>query len=176
LAETGILGPQEKLELIEGDIVEKMTQNAPHSTGICRTEEALRQTFSEGYVVRVQMPLAAAPTSQPDPDLAVVPGSLEDYEEAHPTTAVLVVEVSDSTLAYDRTVKARLYAGAGVAEYWSLNLNERRLEVHREPTQSEVTAAHYHTVTLHPEDDTVSPLTAPDARIVVRRLLPRSLR
>lgn len=79
------------------------------------------------------MPLNLTPVSQPEPDIAVVKGSARDYAVAHPTTALLVVEVAESTLAFDRGEKASLYAGAGISEYWVLNLVARRLEVSRDP-------------------------------------------
>jgi Uma2 family endonuclease len=78
--------------------------------------------------------LALGQYSEPEPDAAVVRGTVRDFAAEHPTSAVLVVEVSDSTLAFDRDVKASLYAAAGIPEYWIVNLVERQLEIHREPT------------------------------------------
>lgn len=85
-------------------------QNSPHFTAIRLAEDALRKVFGLGYEVRVQGPLDLSPSSQPEPDIAVVRGSIRDYAKAHPTTAVLVVEVSDSTVVFDRGEKASLYA------------------------------------------------------------------
>ena len=86
---------------------------------------------------------------------------------AHPTTAVLVVEVSDDTLQHDRTVKRRLYARCGIPEYWILGLPEARLEIYRDPAEDG-----YHTVTRHGADDTVAPLGRPDAQVYIADLLP----
>ncbi|MBI4736109.1 MAG: Uma2 family endonuclease, partial [candidate division NC10 bacterium] len=89
--------------------------------------------FGRGYVIRVQGPLALGPLSEPEPDVADVRGSARDYRDAHPTTAVLVVAVSDVTLHLERQQKPGLYARAGIPEYWILNLLERVLEVYRDP-------------------------------------------
>jgi Uma2 family endonuclease len=84
--------------------------------------------------VRIQLPLALSEYDEPFPDLAVVSGSPRDYLAQHPTSALLVVEVSEASLKTDREVKGSLYASAGIPEYWILNLRERVLEVYREPT------------------------------------------
>ena len=175
LARIGFFGPDEHLELIEGEIVEKMTQNSPHATAIRRLETVLGRIFGEGFDIRPQLPLALGPLSQPEPDIAVVPGSFEDYEAAHPATAVLVVEVSDTTLAGDRGVKTGLYARAGIGDYWIVNLPDRVLEVYREPTAmpGQPLDHGYRTLTRLLPGDTVAPLAAPDAPIPVSDLLPR---
>ena len=175
LIDLGFFGPDERLELIEGEIIEKMTQSSRHATEIRRFETALRPIFGEGFDLRTQLPLALGERSMPEPDLAVVTGSFEDYEDAHPTTAVLVIEISDSTLAQDRTVKAGLYASAGIAEFWLMNVAERLLEVLRDPAAlaGQPSGHHYRQITRLGEDDTVSPLAAPQAVVALADLLPR---
>src|SRR5690348_15524163 len=151
-ASLGLFGPEERLELIEGEIVTKMTpQNSRHMSGIRLAEEALRLAFPSGYDVRVQGPLALGGRNEPEPDIAVVVGSMRDYFGAHPTTAVLVVEVSDTSLAYDRTTKTGIYARAGIAEYWIINLVDRVLEVHRQsaPMTGRPLGHYYRSVTQH---------------------------
>lgn len=111
--ELSLFGPEERLELIEGEIVEKMPQRSENASGIRLSEEAVRRAFPRGYDVRVQMPLAATARSMPEPDIAVVPGSVRDYVKRHPKTATLIIEVADITLEYDRTTKAGIYARAG---------------------------------------------------------------
>jgi Uma2 family endonuclease len=174
-SDAGLFGPQERLELVEGEIFEKMTQNSLHSTGIRNCEEEMRHVFADGFDVRVQMPITLSNTSRPDPDVAVVTGSRFDYEEAHPTTAVLVIEVSDSTLAFDRTQKATMYACAGIPEYWVLNLNDRQLEVYRQPAPLASQAeTHQYLILLHLADtEMVSPLANPQSSVCVADLLPR---
>jgi len=171
--ELGLFGPDECLELIEGVIVCKVTQNSPHAVGIQLTEDVLRAALP-GHAYRVQMPLALGDMSEPEPDVAVVPGSARDYIAGHPQTAVLVVEVADTSLAVDRTTKAALYARAGIAEYWILNLPDRLLEVHRDPAlMTEQPLGHqYRTVLRLSAEQSVSPLAAPEAVIRVSEVLP----
>ena len=113
------------------------------------------------------MPLALDETSEPEPDIAVVVGVPRDYRDAHPTTAVLVVEVSDATLALDRQRKKTVYARRGIKEYWVLNLLEARLEVYRDPKGED-----YQDVRSLTGSDKVSPLACPVATIAVADLLP----
>jgi hypothetical protein len=172
---TGVFGPEERLELIGGEVIGKVSpQRPPHASGTRRVQEALRRCFRDGFDVRVQLPLALDLMHEPEPDLAVVPGSIRDYEREHPTSAVLIVEVSDSTLAFDRTVKASLYASAGIAEYWVLNLPDRVLEVHRQPAAmaEQPFGHHYRSVTRLTESDAVTPLAAPHHALGVADLLP----
>lgn len=174
-AARGIIKPDERLELIEGEVIYKVTpQESRHTTGIRAVEEALRRAFAVGYDVRVQMPLVFGTRSKPEPDIAVVAGTFRDYAGSHPTTAVLVVEVSGSSLAFDRTTKAGLYARAGIPEYWILNLVERVLEVHRDPAPmaGKPLGHAYGTITRDTESETVSALAVPDRSIPVSDLLP----
>jgi Uma2 family endonuclease len=135
LVAQGAFQPNERVELIEGDILTMPPQNRPHATTVMLTQEALRQAFGPQCHVQVQLPLAISHVSEPEPDLAVIAGSPRDYPQ-HPTTARLVVEVSDTTLAFDRKRKGPLYAGAGIPEYWIVNLADRILEVYREPIET----------------------------------------
>lgn len=169
----GMFGSEDRIELIEGEIIDKMPQNTPHATGINLTQEAVREAFGKGVVIRIQQPLSVGDFSQPEPDIAVVKGAPRDYEDAHPTTALLVVEVSDSTLAFDR-LKAGLYARAAVREYCILNLADRVLEVHRDPARmgDEPYGYGYRSIERLTESDLFSPLTVSGAGISVVNLLP----
>jgi Uma2 family endonuclease len=120
------------VELIEGDILESLPMRNAHAVSLKLTEDVLAAAFGPGHWVRSQLPLAVSEFSEPLPDLAVVPGKPRDYAE-HPKTALLVVEIGDSTLAYDRKQKSGLYAAAGLAEYWIVNLVDRQLEIHMAP-------------------------------------------
>jgi Uma2 family endonuclease len=134
VADSGAFPPEARLELIEGEIVVREEPMRPsHANAVRRTERACQKAFSRGFDVRCQLPLALGGRNEPLPDIVVVVGSAEDFDIEHPTTAVLVVEVSDSSLKYDRTTKASLYARAGIPEYWILNLLDRNLEVYRSP-------------------------------------------
>ena len=172
--EMGAFTRDDRIELLEGVLVEKMPQNPPHSFGVLNLEEALKQIFTQGYIVRTQMPLALGADSEPEPDIAVVTGSLRDYLQAHPTTAALVVEIADSSAWIDRKAKSRLYARAGIPEYVILNLPKRRLEVRRNPgaTAENADEFDYADVVLLTGKQKWSPLLAPDAHIAVADLLP----
>ncbi|MCE2515722.1 MAG: Uma2 family endonuclease [Acidobacteria bacterium] len=163
----GVFGTEPRIELIDGEVVEMTPQGSRHFTGVRLVEHALRRAFGAGFDVRSQGPLAIADDSEPEPDVAVVEGGIRDYRDAHPTTAVLVVEVSDDSLRRDRTVKQRLYARRSIPEYWILALPDARLEVHRDPA-----ADGYRAVTLHRGGSTVAPLARPEAVIAVAELLP----
>ncbi|MGH7164603.1 MAG: Uma2 family endonuclease, partial [Nitrospiraceae bacterium] len=127
----GFFHPEERLELMEGEIVRMTPQGSLHATAIRLVEEALRAAFGTGFDVRVQMPLALTDDSEPEPDVAVVTGNPRDYRDTHPSAAVLIVEVADATVPYDRERKRALYARVGIADYWIVNLLDRRLEVFR---------------------------------------------
>jgi Uma2 family endonuclease len=111
--------------LLEGEIIEMPGQNPLHSKGINLADYALKAVFASGFVVRIQQPLVLSLWTDPEPDIAVVAGSIRDFD-AHPTFASLVLEVSDSTLAIDLGDKALLYAAAKIADYWVVDVNGRR--------------------------------------------------
>ncbi len=143
-------------------------------TAIGLTDEALRAAFGSGWHVRSQGPIALDDESEPEPDIAVVSGSRRDYAAAHPTQPVLLVEVADSSLSFDRRRKGSLYARARVPEYWIVNLIDRVLEVHRnpQPAAGAVFGWRYAQIRRLSPDETVTPLGAPEARILVADLLP----
>ena len=128
LIDLGVFGSDERLELLDGALIVREPQNAPHAMAMRAVEEALRGAFGHGWDVRTQLPIALDDASEPEPDAAVVPGSYRDYPREHPSQPVLLVEISDATLASDRR-KRGLYARARVEEFWILNLRERVLEV-----------------------------------------------
>ncbi len=167
LLDQGVLGPADKVELIDGRVVPMSPEGSMHSASMGLTADALRRIFGDGFAVRVQNPLALDPDGEPEPDIAVVKGGHRRYARQHPTDAVIVVEVAESSLAEDRTTKARLYARAGILDYWIVNLVDRVVEVHRAPS-----ANAYATVTTFGPEDSVAPLAAPDRPIQVADLLP----
>src|SRR4051794_32549423 len=114
LVEEGLIAPDERIELLDGIIVSMPPQLPLHATGVRRVDAALRTALGSDVLVSSQLPLVAGPNSVPEPDVAVLRGRIEDYETQHPTTALLVVEVSDSSLTQDRLTKSRIYARAGV--------------------------------------------------------------
>jgi len=174
LVEVEILGPEDRVELLGGAMICKEPQYSPHATSILLVQRALTAAFGPGWDVRSQMPVALDDESEPEPDVAVVPGEPRDYRDAHPTRPVLVVEVALSRLGFDRDRKGSLYARAGVADYWIVNLPDRRLEVYRGPVPDAAAPFGWRygsALTFGPEEH-VAPLAAPGARVTVADLLP----
>jgi Uma2 family endonuclease len=174
LAEAEILGPEDHVELLGGEMLIKEPQPSPHATAIELAAHALRHVFSGGWHVRTQLPVALDDESEPEPDVSVVPGDPRDYRKAHPTRPVLVVEISLSRLDLDRAHKGSLYARAGIADYWIVNIPERQLEIYREPCAD--TAApfgwRYGSAETRRPGDHAATLAAPSAEIPVADLLP----
>ncbi|HEX9940398.1 MAG TPA: Uma2 family endonuclease [Thermoanaerobaculia bacterium] len=164
----GYFQPGDRVELVDGVLYEMSPQSGYHADGVSLVEYALRPLYPEGFYLRIHMPLALSFDSEPEPDIAVVSGRPGDYSPHHPTTAILIVEVADSSLYHDRKRKASLYARAGIPEYWILNLVKRCLQVYRHPKDSV-----YTTRFVLRAGDTVSPLAGPEASIPVASLLPR---
>jgi Uma2 family endonuclease len=118
--------------LIDGVILEQGPVNPPHAITLGLVEEAVRTAFGTGWWVRQQSPLVLGQETDPEPDLAVVPGRPRDYT-GHPTSADLVIEVADTSFNFDTNEKRLLYARAGIREYWVVDINGRRLLVYRGP-------------------------------------------
>jgi len=154
MIEAGILDEDDRVELINGEIVTVSPQQSPHATGVTLVADELRLAYSRDYTVRTQLPLALDPDSEPEPDVAVVVGKPRDYLKAHPTTAILVVEVADTSLSKDRTEKVQLYARHGISEYWIQNVVDECLEVYRDPDPAGET---YQTKLTLRRGDTITP-------------------
>lgn len=122
----------ERIELLEGLLVRMSPPNPPHSSTVQKLTALLVPPLLGRASVRIQDPFAALELSQPQPDVAVVP--LDEYATAHPERAYLVIEVAESSLALDRSVKLRIYAQSSVPEYWIVNLVEGHVEVYSEPS------------------------------------------
>jgi Uma2 family endonuclease len=169
LAAQGAFEPDERVELLEGVVVPMAPQSPPHASGITSVDYALRPLIGDRGVVRIQLPLIVGPWSVPEPDLAIVEPPRSRYDFEHPTGALLVVEVSQHSLASDRIVKSRLYASAAVPEYWIVRPAEACVEVLRAP---DVAARCYrdHAVVRHGERITL--VAVPDASVAVSELLP----
>src|SRR5438093_5379813 len=174
LIDLGILHEDEPVELVGGQMIVAEPKSSPHETALGLTADALRRAFGAGWVVRGQGPIALDDESEPEPDVAVVPGSFRDYMTGHPSRPVLVVEVSESSLAFDRFHKGSVYARAGLADYWVVNLVDRVLEVYRHPMQDPDAAFgwRYASVETFGPEAFISPLALSDARIRVTDLLP----
>ena len=174
LIELGVFQPGEPIELIGGELIVAEPQGAAHYGVIRKTARALEAAFGVGWEVRTQGPIGLDDESEPEPDVAVVPGGPDDYLVDHPSRPVLTVEVSVSSLAFDRERKASLYARAGLADYWVVNLVERVLEVYREPVPDPAAPFGWRYARRDVLDGAaqVAPLALPTASVAVAHLLP----
>ena len=168
MLDAGIFTEDDRVELVEGDIVTMMPIGARHAYCVDKLTTLFVAQSGGRYVVRVHGPLRVGPTSEVLPDLMLLQPPPERYREAHPTPedVLLVVEVAETSLTYDRDVKGPLYARHGIPEYWLVNLEADRVLVHWRPEKegyAEVKA-------LEPEAD-LTPKALPDVRIPVRAIL-----
>lgn len=173
LCNTGVFTGRRAM-LIDGVIFTRAMPDPPHNTSLGLAHELLQKVFTVGCHVRNQTAFDVGTANDPGPDLAVVPGGVRDYATRQATSALLIVEVSDTTLFMDTTTKAELYATAGVEDYWVIDVEHRVLLVFRDPVPlpqgSGATAYRTH-LTLGPTES-ISPLAAPGATIPVADMLP----
>jgi Uma2 family endonuclease len=164
----------QRVELIGGEVIEMAAQFDLHIASITLTGDALRIAFGPGYWVRLQGGLDSSPDGIPSPDLAVTSGSPQAAPRTIARSALLVVEVSDTTLSYDRYHKMSLYAAGVITDYWIVNLVQHRLEVYRDPVadSTQLFGFRYNSRTILDPPDMVSPLAAPQENITVADLLP----
>ncbi len=169
LAEQGILGPEERTELIYGRIITRMSPiGQPHNIAVSKTSDALEAAFGDAFFAAQQMPLHLDSGLEPQPDVMVLAGVPDDYQEVpRPADVLLLVEVSNSTLRYDRNTKSGIYAENDIPEYWIINLRRRKLEVYRQPDAGE-----YLDLQWYSETEAVAPLAAPNVLVRVADLLP----
>lgn len=169
MAEVGILQPDEKVELIAGQIIRKMSpQGSPHAAAITRANRLFGKCLGDKVLVRLQLPVVLNDFSEPEPDLAVVKAEPFDYDDHHPTAkdVYLIVEIADTTLKGDREVKGKVYARSGLEDYWILDVNNRQLYVYREPTDEG-----YQREIILTENDSIAPMQFPDCVIQVAQML-----
>lgn len=121
----------ERIELLEGWLVEMSPIGPPHSSTVQKLNALLVPALSGRASVRIHSPFAALDDSEPEPDVAIVP--LGDYDTEHPSEAYLIIEVAQSSLPRDRGIKQRIYAKSGVPEYWIVNVADKSIEVHNSP-------------------------------------------
>jgi Uma2 family endonuclease len=165
---------EQRVELLDGEILVMSPQNENHCSGIRLLALVLDEVFGPGYWPRVQMPLNLSVYCQPEPDVAVVQLNPRTPNRTAPTTALLVVEISDSTLRQDQRFKANMYAAHGILDYWIVNLVDRQLEVRRDPIAdaSEPFGHRYATLTILTLGQSIAPLALPTGTVAVADLLP----
>ena len=134
IIQAGILTDDDSVELLEGWLVFKMPKNPPHRATTRLVRTALENILPAGWYVDSQEPITLS-NSEPEPDIVVVRGDTRQYLDRHPGAEdiALIIEVSDTTLQRDRTVKKRIYARAGIAIYWIVNLVEEQVEMYSQP-------------------------------------------
>jgi Uma2 family endonuclease len=171
LEEAGIW-EQQKIELVNGELISKMGKNRPHVYALVLLQGWLVSVFGLQFV-SPESPIDVAPednsTNEPEPDLIVLERPIREIMSGNPRPADirLLVEISDSTLGFDLRVKAPLYARAGIVEYWVVDISARRIIVHRDPREGA-----YHSVEAYSEQETVRPLGSPNDAFSVRDAFP----
>lgn len=142
LIEIGILTEDDNLELLDGYLVKKMSRNPPHDVCLQLIQETLPRFLPAGWCLRMQSAITLS-RSEPEPDGAILRGKARTYAAQHPKPPDigLVIEVADSTLDGDRIDKGRIYAEAGIACYWIVNLVDRQIEVYMLPSGATSTPA-----------------------------------
>jgi Uma2 family endonuclease len=167
--ETSGIWEQQHLELIEGELISKMGKKRPHANAIAVVHAWLLRVFGEKSVNQ-EAPIDVAPednpTNEPEPDLIVLTKPSREFKDnPQPADLRLVVEISDSTLGFDLTTKARLYARARIVEYWVVDIPGQRIIVHRDPQ-----AGKYQSIVAYAEQESVKPLASPDHEFRVAEL------
>jgi Uma2 family endonuclease len=154
----------ERIELLRGVLVTMSPQGSRHAEVLRRLNRLLVPRLGDRAYVQVQSPLALGDSSEPEPDVAVVPPG--DYSGGHPSTAHVVIEVADSSLAHDRDIKLAIYAESGIPEYWIINLVDSVIAVHTDPE-----GMSYRTVTTARRGERVHMSAFPDISLAVDELL-----
>ena len=139
LAEVGILKPSDRVELINGEIITMSPIKSNHAGTVASLVEFLIINLYKKASILSQSPVAISNKSEPEPDIIVAKYKSDTYRSGHPTSndTYLIIEVSESTLVYDQSTKAEMYANAGIPEYWIINLIDRQIEIYRQPKNGE---------------------------------------
>ena len=168
MAEVGLVTEDDLVELIDGDIIDMPPIGPGHASSVDRLGDRFRTWLGGAVIIRSQNPVRIGPRTEPEPDIVVVPRRDDYYATGHPTPAdvLLLVEVADSSLDYDRNTKIPLYAEAGIVEYWIVNLVDDLILVYRDPGP-----AGYGVVQVLRRGDTIRPLAFPDVEIAVSDVL-----
>ena len=162
----GIIGEKERVELLEGVIVRMSPQNEVGFRALVYLNRLLSRTLGDEYTVRPQGPVTLpSSVSEPEPDLAVVKAEDARSRHEHPQTVLLAIEISLTSLRFDRKVKGRIYARAGIPEYWIVNVNAGRVEVFRDPDK--VAGTYGTSLVVGPEDDDLVSSAVPGLKVKV---------
>lgn len=167
LTEVGILHEDDHVELIEGELIQMAATGSRHIACVFRTNRWFNRRVGDRAIVGVQSPIRLI-RSEPEPDIVLLRFREDDYESGTPEAAdvLLLIEVAESSLAYDRGTKLLLYAAMGIPEYWLVDLDHQSVEVYRRPRDGR-----YGDVTVHERGARLTPLTFPDLAIGVDEIL-----
>lgn len=167
MAEAGILGEDDRCELIEGEIIDMAPIGSDHAATVARLNRLLTRALGDQVIVTVQNPIRLNRRNEPQPDLALLRYREDFYRDAHPSPedVLLIIEVADSSARYDREIKLPLYARHGIPEVWIIDLRQRRVDIHRQPDK-----AAYRETRTATGAESVSPLALPDCRMDVSML------
>lgn len=168
MAEVGLLTEDDKVELIQGEIIKMSPINVAHASVVKRLIRLLSKALGDRAILSAQDPVQLTNDSLPQPDITLLQPQHDFYSWKHPgpESVLLLIEVSDTTLNYDRRTKGALYAAAGIAEYWIVNLPARQIEAYREPRPTG-----YRTTTIYSPGEVLTPLTFPDVALNVDDIL-----
>jgi len=168
MGDIGIFRESDRVELLDGEIVVMNPISPGHSGRVRRMLRILMRELGDRALLDAQNPLQLRPQGQPQPDIVVLRPRADDYASAHPTAAdvLLLVEIADSSLAHDRDTKARVYAQAGIADYWIVNFVDSTLMVYRQPVNGIYRSHH-----VLGGEDVVQPVAFPDVSIAVAEIL-----
>jgi Uma2 family endonuclease len=170
LARVGLI-ESERYELIQGELIDTMGKNQPHIIWLAIFHEWCRRFFVGRVLTEAVLDVSPEdePTNEPQPDLLVLHSPFTSFLARRPAPAdvALLVEIADSTFSFDTTVRAGLYARAGIADYWVVDVQSRQIIVFREPRDGE-----YRAIAFYKASDRLSPLAAPDASLSINEILP----
>ncbi len=168
MAEAGILSPRDRVELIDGEIVQMAPIGSYHAACVDTLSNLFKEMLGRRVIVRVQNPVRLGERSEPEPDIALLRPRADAYRDAHPgpDDVMLIVEVSHSTVEYDRDVKTPLYAEAGIPELWLVNLDEDYIDGLSDPV-----GAGYRAVRRYVRGERIVPALLPDALLDVSEIL-----
>ena len=168
MADAGILSPRDRVELIDGEIVQMAAIGSYHAACVDTLNSLFAETLGRRVIVRVQNPVRLSEYSEPEPDVALLRPRADFYRDAHPRPddVMLIVEVSHSTVEYDRDVKTPLYAAAGIPELWLVNLDEDFIDGLADPD-----GAGYRTLRRYVRGERIAPALLPDAALEVSEIL-----
>ena len=169
MAEAGVLGPDERVELLDGEIVVMAPIGNRHAFCVDWLARFWILALAERAIVRIQNPVRLNNSSEPEPDVALLAWRDDFYVSGHPgpQDVLLLIEVADSTVDFDRNQKLRLYARAGITEVWIVNLQDRRVETYAEPEGDQ-----YGSIRHYGPGESVAPLSFPDITLEVERVMP----